>query len=115
MSQGNTTPDHVVATLAALDEQISRDREQGHQHLPAHLLPAVERLRIASSLLVALGAIEGAAWDNLIYSSETRARALAFAAAAYDDLDPLLAEELEQHIRARAKHREQVLKELKTT
>lgn len=98
-----------------LIEQMNADMRVtdnvGRTMLADSLLVTVERLKVGSSLLHALGSIEQQAWEAQLSMLEERALAFAISALQYGDLSVTEYDALNEHIRERVAVRRALLQE----
>lgn len=81
----------------------------GRAALPAALVEVVERLKVGSGLLHALGGIEQQAWEDHLQGVEGRATAFAISALQYGELSAADYDALATHISERVAARQALL------
>ena len=81
----------------------------GRVLLPQALVAVVERLKVAESLLHALGSIEQIAWEDHLQVAVSRVDAFALSAVVYEDLSQAEWAILDNHIREREAARRALL------
>ena len=82
-----------------------------HSAMPGTLLEAIDRMKIADSLLHTLDIIEQVAWEDHLNGAEGRAKAFAICALVYGDLSDSDHDALDKHIRERVAARRKWLQE----
>jgi hypothetical protein len=97
--------------LEQIDSLVRTAKELARAALPQALAATVDKLKVAESLLAAMGSIEQVAWEEHLDNPASRANAFAISALTYGDLSHSEWAVLDEHIRARVAARRAFLRD----
>lgn len=94
-----------------ITSRVSTAKDLARAALPPTLAATVDMLKVAESLLAAMGSIEQVAWEEHLDDSASRADAFAISALVYGDISHSDWGVLDQHIRDRVAARRAFLRD----